>query len=202
MPDAPFDSSSSSQLVMKLRFMRRRGTANGGTPLCYRKYLFGLFPSTLHIKPALQVLPKKKAMAPSRYESYDDLLTDDPYMSLLDPEAIMNEEDDEGSDEMNFDPMDDNYMNRSDRGGSSDGEGENATANEKEDDEVMEGDIVVVTLPAENMAHMMQTKAVLRYPRSISLQKLPEAPKMKEKERRAVVVKMYGKERVGVWWDA
>ena len=147
------------------------------------------------------MLPKKKTMAPSRYESYDDLLTDDPYMSLLDPEAIMNEEEDVGSDEMNFDSMDDNYMNRSDRGGNSDGEGENAAANEKEDDEVMEGDIVVVTLPAENMAHMMQTKAVLRYPRSISLQKLPEAPKMKEKERRAVVVKMYGKERVGVWRD-
>ena len=81
-------------------------------------------------------------MAPSRYESYDDLLTDDPYMSLLDPEAIMNEEEDEGSDELNFDSLDDNYMNRSDRGGNSDGEGENAAANEKEDDEVMEGDIV------------------------------------------------------------
>ena len=147
------------------------------------------------------MLPKKKAMAPSRYESYDDLLTDDPYMSLLDPEAIMNEEEDEGSDEMNFDSMDDNYMNRSDRGGNSDGEGENAAANEKEDDEVMEGDIVVVTLPPEsNSNHLLQSKAsVFPFSRSLSLQKLPEAPKHKEKERRAVVVRTIGKDRVGAW---
>ena len=60
---------------------------------------------------------------------------------------------------------------------------------------------MVVTLPPEsNSNHLLQSKAsVFPFSRSLSLQKLPEAPKHKEKERRAVVVRTIGKDRVGAW---
>ena len=104
------------------------------------------------------------------------------------------------SDDGNMDALDAGFA-RSDREMDSDAEGDHANPAEKEEDEVMEGDIVVVTLPPEsNSNHLLQSKAsVFTFSRSLSLQKLPEAPKHKEKERRAVVVRTIGKDRVGAW---
>lgn len=105
-----------------------------GTPLCYRKYLFGLFPSSIHIKPAIHLIPKKKA----RPEPPQDLFLDDI--------VYMNGDmyDDEGFDDEGFDEMDDEFMARND-----DFENEHDMEDDKvegkEEEEIMEGDIVVVT---------------------------------------------------------
>ena len=74
----------------------------------------------------------------------------------------------------------------------------------KEEDEIMEGDIVVVTPPSTDGFVHSKSKPSLRpvvihYPRSISLKSLPESGRHQEKERRAVVVKLIGSERVGIW---
>ena len=107
-----------------------------GTPLCYRKHLFGLFPSSIHIKPAIHMIPKKKA----RPEPPQDLFFDDiMYMN-----GDMNEEeamfDDEGFDDM----VDEEFLNRND-----DFENEQDIEDDKvegkDEEEIMEGDIVVVT---------------------------------------------------------
>ena len=149
----------------------------------------------------MQVLPKKQPAAlSSRYEPYEDLVVDDPYLSLFEGDGVMNEEEEEMSDDGNMDALDAGFA-RSDSEMDSDAEGDHANPAEKEEDEVMEGDIVVVTLPPEsNSNHLLQSKAsVFPFSRSLSLQKLPEAPKHKEKERRAVVVRTIGKDRVGAW---
>ena len=60
-----------------------------GTPLCYRKYLFGLFPSTVHIKPVLQSIPKKKKTVDfgNRSDSYEEIILDDPYITMIDEDG-------------------------------------------------------------------------------------------------------------------
>ena len=153
----------------------------------------------------LQVLPKKKPVAlSSRYDPYEDVVVDDAYMSLFDGDGMLNEEEEEMSDEGNMDGLDGGYAARSDREMDSDGEGEHDTTAEKEEDEVMEGDIVVVTLPAEPSSnHMLQNKSpMVHFSRSLSLPKRPETPSHKEKERRAVVVRTMGKDRVALAREA
>lgn len=116
-----------------------------GTPLCYRKYLFGLFPSTVHIKPAVHSIPKKESSNDRRNDRRNDMLMDDGYFSLLDD---MNGYDDDmdvseagdldellGDDFLHGDGDDENVEPMS--------EGEKNDV--KEDDDINEGDIVVVS---------------------------------------------------------
>lgn len=84
-----------------------------GTPLCYRKYLFGLFPSTVHIKPVLQSIPKKKKTVDfgNRSDSYEEIILDDPYITMIDEdggEDEMEEGMSEGEED-SMDLMDDDY---------------------------------------------------------------------------------------------
>lgn len=173
-----------------------------GTPLCYRKYLFGLFPSTVHIKPALQAIPKRRLSENgSRNDSFEEIILDDPYFTMIDDEGVEEEEEDgmsDGEDE-SMEIIDDEYGD--------DDSGAGTKIPSKEEDEIMEGDIVVVSaLPKESnsVPHLLKTNKVfivlmilmqpvlLHYPRSLPLPKLPDSPKHKEKERRAVVVKVIG----------
>lgn len=112
-----------------------------GTPLCYRKYLFGLFPSTIHIKPAVHSIPKKKSH--SSQDVISELLIDDPYMVSDNMEVEdndMNMMDDEGYEDL----LDEEFLN-----GGSDMNGEPLSEEDKmdskEEDTIMEGDIVVVS---------------------------------------------------------
>ncbi len=109
-----------------------------GTPLCYRKYLFGLFPSTVHIKPAVHSIPKKK----TSNDMNDDMLMDDGYFSLLDD---MNGYEDEmnGSEDDGFEEIDDEFLHGEDENAEPMSEGEKGDV--KEDDDINEGDVVVVS---------------------------------------------------------
>lgn len=112
-----------------------------GTALCYRKYLFGLFPSTIHIKPAVHSIPKKKSH--SSQDMVSELLIDDPYMvsdNMDIEDDDMNVMDDEGYEDM----LDEEFLN-----GGSDINGEPMSEEDKidskEEDTIMEGDIVIVS---------------------------------------------------------
>ena len=113
-----------------------------GTPLCYRKYLFGLFPSTVHIKPAVHSIPKKESSNDRRNDRRNDMLMDDGYFSLLDD---MNGYEDEmnGSEVDGFEEIDDEFLHGEDENAEPMSEGEKGDV--KEDDDINEGDIVVVS---------------------------------------------------------
>ena len=125
--------------------------------MCYRKYLFGLFPSTVHIKPSLQAIPKRRVPeAVNRTDSYEEIVFDDPYFTMIDDEGMEEEEDDgmsEGDDE-SLEIIDDEY-------GDEDGAGTKVPS--KEEDEILEGDIVVVSPMSKepsNVPHLLKTKQV------------------------------------------
>lgn len=174
-----------------------------GTPLCYRKYLFGLFPSTIHIKPAAQLVPKKQPPVKDRYDnSFDMIMNDDSLFSLYDDIRYLNPEEEENGFEeegMEESMEDESYDHAADR--VADDASSTEKGDLKDEDDIIEGDIVVVTPPSNEGFLFMKSKRAYRpvtvhYPRSLSLKSLPEPNTHKEKERRAVVVKVIGTERV------
>ena len=170
-----------------------------GTPLCYRKYLFGLFPSTVHIKPAVHSKPAK---VPRREEPQDIFY--DPF-TVIEDNGLFDDDGMNMSENEEFDEaLDEEFLNGDDYQDQDEPISEGDKEEAKEDD-IMEGDIVVVSPLENNSSHSTKkvplpyssnTQPILIRYHSLTLPQIPETPKYKEKERRAVVVKIVKKDRV------